>query len=289
MSGSETIAIRHGLSIQEFISLYNAGQLSLDNASQFSALVAPPPPGILADPAGETYASWVMSVWKEITGRTRYRPDVDEAFDLPLEQFLRRPWPHHSGSAVEVGNYMGAISWLFRVIQPRPGDRIVEFGSGWGLLALNLAMFGCNVTAVDLNEDSIALLRRRSELWGVSLDLVRATFLEYAASECDLILFFEAFHHCNQPLELLTACRRYLRPGGRVVFLAEPIYEAFYCPWGVRLDGHAIFMARQFGWLELGFEHGYFLNQLTSRGFHVAEHKSPDLGAFGTMLVATAT
>src|SRR5690606_26934133 len=99
---------------------------------------APPSPSVATDPAGEPYASWVMDVWREITGRQAYRPAVDEAFDLPMERFLPQPWPFHSGSAVEVGSYMGAIAWLFRIIQPRPGDRVVEFGSGWGWLALHL-------------------------------------------------------------------------------------------------------------------------------------------------------
>ena len=47
-------------------------------------------------------------------------------------------------------------------------------------------------------------------------------------------------------------------------------------------------MARHNGWLELGFERTFFLNELTARGFQIAEHRAPDLGAHGTMIVATA-
>jgi len=279
--------IRHGMAIKDFVAEFDAGTLSLANSGEFSVAPLHPPSRVVGDPTSEGYARWVMSVWQEVTGRAQYQPDVDEAFDVPIDEFLRRPYPYSSGSAAEVGNYLGAIAWMLRRVSPAAGDRVVEYGSGWGLLAMNLAMLGCNVTAVDLNPPSVALLRRRAEAWGVGLDVVEATFLEYAASGVDLIVFFEAFHHCDRPFQLLDQCTTQLRPGGRMILLADAIYDGFYCPWGVRLDGSATFMARSVGWLELGFEREFFYRQLAIRGFEVEDHRSSELGAYGTLIVAT--
>jgi SAM-dependent methyltransferase len=279
--------VRHGLDVREFIALFDAGQLSLDIASHFSLTIACPDDALLADPCSDGYRAWVMSVWSAITGRPDYRAEVDEAFDIPADEFLPRPWPYSSGSAVEVGRYRGGIAWMLRVLDPQPGDRVVEFGAGWGLLALELAMLGCDVTAVDLNPPSVNLLQRRAAAWGVSLDVAQAAFLDYDLPECDLIIFFEAFHHCDRPFELLDGCRAQLRPGGRLVFLADAIYDNFSYPWGVRPDGSAVYMARYAGWLELGFERTFFTNVLHSRGFEVVDHAAPELGAYGSLTVAT--
>src|SRR5688572_21464689 len=136
--------VRHGMTIPEFVDQFEAGRLSLAESGRFSVAELPPPHEVIADPTSESYGDWVMNLWRSITGRTAYRPEVDEAFDVPIDQFLRGPYPYSSGSAIEVGNYLGAIAWMLRVVEPRPEHRVVEYGSGWGLLALNLAMLRCD-------------------------------------------------------------------------------------------------------------------------------------------------
>jgi SAM-dependent methyltransferase len=279
--------IRLGLDIDGFAELFDAGRLSLAIWDQFSVDVPPPGAALAAEPFSERYHAWVMGVWRAVTGRDAYRPDVDEAFDVPPEEFLRSPWPYSSGDPAEVGRYMGAIAWMLRVVEPRPGSRVVELGSGWGLLALQLAMLGCTTTAVDLNPASVRLLRARADAWGVPLEVAQASFLDFDLPECDAIVFFESFHHCDRPFELIDRCRARLRPGGRILFLAEPFYDDFSCPWGVRTDGAALFMARANGWLELGYQRAFFVDALRARGFEVVEHAAADLGAHGTLLVAS--
>lgn len=278
------IQLRHNLSLEEFTELFDAGELSLETSSEFS--VAPMSPPDVSPTSGE-YHDWVLDVWSKITGRPMYEASRDESFDVPFEEFLARPYPHSSGSATEVGNYFGAIAWFLKEVDPRPGHRVVEYGSGWGHLALHLAMLGCTTTAVDLNPPSAELLRARAGRWGVALDVAERSFLDYEASEVDLIVFFEAFHHCAEPWHLLDRCREQLRPGGRIAFLADAIYDGFYCPWGVRLDGSATFMARHVGWLELGFDRRCFTNQLEARGFAVDSRAVDHLGAYGTLTTAT--
>jgi SAM-dependent methyltransferase len=275
------------ISIAEFRRRFENGALSMQVQATFcvenQALTA----GI-QDPCSPEYSAAVMETWHALTGRSDYRALDDETFALDDQDYLARPWPFCSSDPVVVGNYLGAVAAIIGRIGAKPPARIVEFGAGWGHLSLDLAATGFRVSAVDLNPPSVALLRRRAELLGVDVDVVEASFLEFEPDgEVDVFIFFESFHHCEEPFELLDRCTRQLRAGGRILFAADAIYDDFHSPWGVRLDGSATFMAAQHGWLELGFSRPFFEDQLRRRGFDVVWEVRPELGAYGTFLTAT--
>ena len=254
----------------------------------------------VAAPFGETlldartpaYRHAVLAAWREITGRESYDAEVDEAFDLDPSFYLATPYPYSSADPVEVGRYFGAVGWFMRTVELPAGARIVEFGAGWGHLSMALASTGFDVTAVDLNRASVELLRERCTRLGIGLEITRRAFLDDhcdgmpAAGTVDAVVFFEAFHHCDDPLALLDRCRTLLRPGGTLVLLAEPIYDGFHLPWGVRLDEQAVRMARLEGWLELGYQRAFLYRELNARGFALSEHRDESLGPYGTMIVA---
>ncbi len=195
-----------------------------------------------------------MGTWYALTGRTRYRAVDDETFELDDQDFLARPWPFCSSDPVVVGHYFGAVAAIMTLIGAKPPARIVEFGAGWGHLSLHLAATGFRVSAVDLNPPSVALLRRRASLLGVDLNVVEGSFLDFEPDgPIDTFVFFESFHHCEAPFELLDRCTRQLAVGGRILFAADGIYDDFRAPWGVRLDDEAALMTARHGWLELGF------------------------------------
>jgi hypothetical protein len=73
-----------------------------------------------------------------------------------------------------------------------------------------------------------------------------------------VVLFFESFHHCADHNLLLEKIERVLKPGGKIVFGAEPITKDFPLPWGLRMDGQSLWAIRKNGWLELGFNRNYF-------------------------------
>ncbi|MGH9135184.1 MAG: class I SAM-dependent methyltransferase [Ilumatobacteraceae bacterium] len=275
-----------GLSLHEFHRRLDAGLLSLEHweeASIAACEIGGPPD----DPHSTAYADWVTAAWRVITRRARYDAAVDEAFDLPGDGFLGRPYPYSSSNPTEVSNYMGAVVAAVAQMGVPPPATVVEYGSGWGHLAMALAATGYSVTAVDLNPASVDLLRRRSAALGLSLEVVQASFLEHRAVDpVDVVVFFEAFHHCERPFEMLDRCADMLGPSGRMVFVADAIYDAFYAPWGVRLDGAATFMAARQGWLELGFRRDFFEAELMRRGFEVSWEVLPWLGAYGTLMIA---
>ncbi len=274
------------LSIDDFRRRYARGELSL--ARWTECCIEPSDvEGLDGDPRSPAYAEAVRTTWSRITGRDEYDAEVDETFELDDADYLAHPYPYSSRNPDEVSNYLGAVAAAVGRIGVPPPARIVEYGSGWGHLALALASTGYDVTAVDLNPASVELLRRRAAALGVALDVRQCGFLDFVAdSPVDVIVFFESFHHCERPFDLLDRCRDLLAGSGRIVFLAEAIYDGFYAPWGVRLDGSAAFMAAQQGWLELGFRRDFFTAELTSRGFDVSWEVVPSLGAYGTVMLA---
>lgn len=274
------------LTLAEFRRRFEAGELTPERWGECyidpSEFAAP-----TSDPHSPEYADAVMDVWRALTGRAAYDATVDEVFELSDADYLARPYPYSSGNPTEVAQYFGAVAAAVQRTGHQPPAKLTEYGSGWGHLALALAATGFDVTAVDLNPASVQLLRRRADALGVGLHIAHCDFLDHdPPAQSDVIVFFESFHHCARPFELLDRCTAQLSPGGRLMFLADAIYDDFYVPWGVRLDGPAAFMAAQQGWLELGFRRDFFEAELAGRGFVSTWEILPWLGAYGTVLVA---
>jgi len=274
------------LSVEDFRRRFEDGTLPLDPATyrvENLALTAG-----LDDPCSPEYAAMVMETWRALTARADYQPTRDEAFALDDQDYLARPWPFCSSNPGEVGSYLGAVAAVIRRVRVKPPARLVEFGAGWGHLSLDLAATGFRVSAIDLNPPSVDLLRQRASLLGIDLDVVEGGFLEFESDvPVDVFIFFDSFHHCEKPFELLDRCAKQLAPGGHIIFAADAIYDDFHAPWGVRLDGSAVFMAAKFGWLELGYSRPFLEGELRKHGFDVVWETLPELNAYGTFLTAT--
>ncbi|KAJ3016514.1 hypothetical protein NUW54_g793 [Trametes sanguinea] len=60
----------------------------------------------------------------------------------------------------------------------RPGDRLLEIGSGWGGLAIAAAREGCTVDTVTLSREQMAVVQQRAAEFGVA-DRVRVHLCDY--------------------------------------------------------------------------------------------------------------
>ena len=65
------------------------------------------------------------------------------------------------------------------------------------------------------------------------------------------------------------------RPGGRLVFAAEPITDSLRYPWCLRLDGESLWAIRKNGWFELGFQETYFRSTLARFGWQLRPGRVP--------------
>jgi len=261
-------------------------KISHDEAyKRFSESQLLPPDDLPSDPFSDAYANRYMELYKKISERAEYSPQ-NERSEFNVNELVLRPFPYFTRSTKLAAQHYTLIGKLLEIMELKENSSILEFGFGWGNTTLALSMLGHNVTAVDVEERFCELVRQRAEMLHIeTLTIINSDFLwaETTDQKFDAVFFFECFHHCWEFQRLLRALHRVLRPGGKVYFGAEPINTDFDVPWGVRLDGESLFVARRHGWMELGF-HSDFFDELLWRtgwsgkcvhpGFWVATSKS---------------
>jgi SAM-dependent methyltransferase len=98
------------------------------------------------------------------------------------------------------------------------GQRVLEIGSGLGTDSIAFVRAGAQLTAVDLTEHSIGLVRRRFELEGLSADLrvADAENLPFDDDTFDVVYSWGVIHHTPDPPKAASEALRVLKPGGRL-------------------------------------------------------------------------
>ena len=113
------------------------------------------------------------------------------------------------------------------------GSRILEVGAGTGRYAVALAKEGMDVTAVELVERNLAILREKSRgianlasFQGNATDLSR-----FPDSTFDVTLFFGPMYHLYEPDEVNRAIDEAIRvtkPGGVMLFAFISVFAIMY-------------------------------------------------------------
>lgn len=118
-----------------------------------------------------------------------------------------------------------------RLLDLRPGERVLEVGCGAGHLTTRLAARGVDIVGIDANPNASAI---------AGTDRVRtmhAESLDFADDSFDVIVSVHAIEHIPELEGALDEMARVLRPGGRVMFIypAEPIMGLYAIPTAVIL------------------------------------------------------
>lgn len=232
------------------------------------------------DPLGVPYREQQLALWRAITGRDAYRPDVDE--DTPE---VAHADPTHWASlyadsdAAIAGGHLMALGHVLMRSGVGSGARILEYGAGFGQIALAFARLGHSVDTVDINPGFCRAVTTLSARYRVDLTAHLAPFgfnPAGVAGAYDLIFFYESFHHCLDFLALVPKLRAMLKPGGRVLLAGEPVFAAaddyMPVPWGIRMDADSLAIMRQRGWMELGFREDFLLDVFARAGFAARYH-----------------
>jgi trans-aconitate methyltransferase len=103
---------------------------------------------------------------------------------------------------------------VLALLDPRPGERVLDLGCGDGALTEKLVAAGCAVVAVDASPEQVEGARRR----GLDARVVRAEALPFAA-EFDAVFSNAVLHWVKDQRAVLAGVSRALVPGGR--FVAE--------------------------------------------------------------------
>ncbi len=242
------------------------------------------------DSASGQFLEYQLELYKTVSGNPEYSAGVNERNEhLGSIAAIGQTFPYSTGDAGEVYRYFTAVAAIAGKLGCVPGQRVAEFGTGWGHVARFLANFGLDVVAVDIEPDFLNVLPVFAQAGARTVTTLHADFNEapFDDDSLDAAIFFECFHHCLTHRDLIQSLSKSLKPGGRILFCAEPFYETWpLYDWGLRLDGHSVWAIRSFGWLELGFRRTYMAELLEDCGFSCEWSRVEGIGNYGEFLVA---
>jgi len=233
------------------------------------------------DPRSEEYIAIQKKNYEAFSGKPWGTFDMVAQDERIKFDSLAGLYPYAAKNNKLVGGHLQRTGYWMSHMQLKAPDRIIEFGAGSAEFATFLSLSGFNVLATDISETYVDVIRRKAQLLNLPLQTERVDMARFQTKDkFDVAIFCESFHHSSNFLSLLDTLKEILAPGGRVYLCGEPITYYPY-PWGVRTDGESIWMARRFGWLELGFDKFYFKNLVASAGwrFMSASNKSIDHAA----------
>lgn len=136
----------------------------------------------------------------------RVGAEYDDAFmETMAQQYLRRtPWTELRLAAVE------------DLVEPRPGDRVLDLGCAAGAVTHFLSGFGCDVVGIDLEPRAV---EKASTLFpSLRFEMADVASLPYAEASFDKAVAADLVEHLDDETfgAMLTEVRRVLVPGGTV-------------------------------------------------------------------------
>ncbi|UPY37803.1 class I SAM-dependent methyltransferase [Sediminicoccus sp. KRV36] len=238
------------------------------------------------DPMSEEYAGLAMELMRQLRGGRDYQPFRDELIGHGMQD--RDLWsglsPYDFRDPLQMSEFCEAYAAMLRQVGAPSGARVLEYGPGSGQFLLMLARLGYQCHAVDVEAEYLWLIMRQAEIMGLDVKCEHTVFGEgFEGERFDLILFFEAFHHAPDFLELLRKLRGRLNPGGRLMLCGEPImpsgldYGPVPYPWGPRLDALSV-AGIQLGWMELGFQLEFLMQAMVQTGWAPTLFAHPTTG-----------
>ena len=148
--------------------------------------------------------------------------DVPNSFVADLRHL--RPWPEladtlwRSPRLVELT--YGRLWRLVADVLPPPPTRILDVGSGTGVLTLETARAGHDVTAIDADADAIDVALRSAggcSPGRLTYDQGDVGSWDADVGSFDVVTTIRTLHHVPDPADALGRMRRWLRPGGLLV------------------------------------------------------------------------
>lgn len=130
-----------------------------------------------------------------------------------MVQLSKQDW--QAQRYAETAHFVPALGTpVLGLLDPRPGERILDLGCGDGTLTQKIAAAGASVVAVDAAPDMVAAACAR----GLDARVVPGQSLAFSR-EFDAVFSNAALHWMRPPEQVLAGVHRALKPGGR--FVAE--------------------------------------------------------------------
>lgn len=113
------------------------------------------------------------------------------------------------------------VDFIANGCQGLRGKRILDVGTGGGLLAEAMARQGGIVTGIDLAADGIEAAQAHAQLSDLSIQYRKVAVEDLAAAEpqsYDVVTCMEMLEHVPDPTGIVAACSQLLKPGGEAFF-----------------------------------------------------------------------
>jgi len=228
-----------------------------------------------ADPYSPEYRQEVLNLYKRLTAEAYTPLNELTSTKQSTEQFdVGYPWVTQNLEVIS--QEMAKVVQAMRALHSHhlEGGRLIEFGAGWGNLAIPLAKSGKKMTVVDIDDGFLRRITKIAAIDGLEINCLKGDFLQVSKSiteKYDAVLFQSSFHHCLDFSSILDVIRdRLLAETGSIFFFSEPIHKDFSFPWGLRYDGESLWAIMCNKWLELGFDQDFFLGLMLRKGFLVS-------------------
>jgi SAM-dependent methyltransferase len=165
---------------------------------------------------------WSFGLGDEDLAAWRTSGLTEDAFvDWLTDRVARRP---RGGRARRVYGAEDVHDFARRTILDalglRAGDELLEIGCGGGLLLREALQRGARVTGLDHSEEMVDLARERAP--GAHVVLAEAEALPFEDDAFTAIAMSVVFFFFDDPVAVLTECRRVLRAGGRIAVYTAP-------------------------------------------------------------------
>lgn len=149
------------------------------------------------------------------------KQNVDPAEIKKFEDMASRWWdlngefkPLHQINPLRLNFVLDNAQGLF-------GKKALDVGCGGGILAESMAKEGADVTGLDMGKEPLEVARLHALESGVTLNYIQSTIEDHAA-QCpqtyDVVTCMEMLEHVPDPLSVIQACARLVKPGGHVFF-----------------------------------------------------------------------
>jgi 2-polyprenyl-6-hydroxyphenyl methylase/3-demethylubiquinone-9 3-methyltransferase len=113
------------------------------------------------------------------------------------------------------------LGWVETLAGGLAGKRVVDVGCGGGILAESMAVRGATVTGIDLADKPLKVARLHQLESGVEVDYRLISAEDLAAEQAesfDVVTCMEMLEHVPDPISVMTACARMVKPDGWVFF-----------------------------------------------------------------------
>lgn len=228
-------------------------------------------------PDSVEYFMQMQSLYCEMSGRKiDQKANEFTYFDVDALANLESPYAFQDPNS-RIAHYMRLATPLHTANLARDAA-VLDMGCGWGISSEFLAQLGFDVFAVDINPLFVELVRRRAKRLELRIKVTESSFDEYTAApfSYDAVLFYECFHHVISPSSLLKNIYSFLTKQGKLILVGEPIQDAWWPNWGLRLDPMSVYCINKFGWFESGWSEQYLKKILSENNFIATFYSHPD-------------